>query len=74
MNRPTDQPKQTVRQLREARGWSQLELAGRLGVTPAMVARWASGEERPTLNKLLGLTKVFGISVTAIAYLEPERP
>ena len=74
MSSATSQPKQTIRQMRQAHGWTQAELAGRLGVTPDLVARWERGDERPTLSKLLDLAKVFGISVTAIAFLEPERP
>lgn len=36
-----------IKLLREHRGWSQLQLARRLGVQQSTVSRWESGQSRP---------------------------
>ena len=36
-----------LRQLREARGWSQLDLALRLGVSQNAVSKWEAGQVTP---------------------------
>lgn len=41
-----------MRSLREHNGWSQAELARRLGVTKSAVARLESGSTAPTLPEL----------------------
>jgi transcriptional regulator with XRE-family HTH domain len=33
----------TIREFREDRGWSQFELAGRVGVTPSAIYNWERG-------------------------------
>ena len=66
------QPK-TVRQLRQERGWTQLELAWRLGVEQASVSLWESGRVVPRLRHQQRLAKVFGIEVTDIAFRAAEQ-
>ena len=58
----------TVRQLREERGWSQGELARRIGVEQGMVSTWEHGR-RPHFRYLLRLAEVFGASIGG-----PEAP
>ncbi len=62
------QPKQTIRQLRQARGWSQSGLAGRLRLTPSTVANWESGHRVPTPDHRQALADLFGVPVEAIAF------
>lgn len=46
----------------EKKGWSQQELSRRLGVEPAIVSRWMSGERVPELKGALELERVLGIA------------
>lgn len=66
---------QTIRELRQARGWTQLELANRLGVTPATVYNWERGKYEPTASMFRRIAQAFGVSMDVIALVEaPESP
>jgi transcriptional regulator with XRE-family HTH domain len=60
----------TIRQLRLERGWTQLELAYKLGVTPLTVQNWEHGRFEPTASKLRKLAGVFGVSMDEIELVE----
>jgi transcriptional regulator with XRE-family HTH domain len=49
----------TVRRLREARGWSQNDLASRLGVTGGAVAQWEQGATGPREQNVVQLEELF---------------
>ncbi len=68
------QPKKTIRQLREERGWAQLDVAIRLGVTVSTVSLWERGLRVPTLANLNRLARLFGVSVREIAVGPDEQP
>ena len=63
----------TIRQLREERGWTQLELAYKLGVTPATVSNWERGVFDPKALQLRALARAFGVSMDDIALSEGEK-
>ena len=48
--------------LRKARGWSQEELAERIGVTRQAVSRWESGAAKPDADKTIAVCDLFGVS------------
>jgi len=52
-----------VRQLREERGWSQLQLAHRAGTTPNVVSRVELGIVEPTLATLRNIAEAFEVEV-----------
>lgn len=58
--------------LRRARGWSQEELAERLGVSRQAVSKWESAQSVPELDKVLQLSELF--EVTTDTLLKPEAP
>lgn len=59
---------------RKKQGWSQEELAERLGVSRQAVSKWESGQSVPDLTKLLGLSKVFGVTTDyLLKETEPDR-
>ena len=74
MSRPTGQPKQTVRQLRQARGWRQVDLAARLSLRPEAVATWERGQKMPNEVHQQALADLFGVSVAAIAFGPAAQP
>jgi len=63
----------TVREMREERGWSQFELAGRIGVTPSAIYNWERGKNEPRLSQLRALSRVFGVSMDDIAMTEEDK-
>ena len=48
--------------LRKARGWSQEELAERIGVTRQAVSRWESDGAKPDADKIIAVCDLFGVS------------
>ncbi len=48
--------------LRKQKGWSQEELAAQMDVSRQSVSKWESGASTPDLDKILLLSKIFGIS------------
>ena len=65
--------------LRKQAGLSQQDLAERLHVSRQAVSRWESGESMPTVDNLLYLSSIFGVSVDFLlkgdeAHPETERP
>lgn len=64
-----------VRRHREARGWSQGELARRLGVSRQTVNAVETDRYDPSLPLALRLAKLFGVAVTElfIDHWEPEE-
>lgn len=62
----------TIRQLREERGWTQLELALKIGVTPITVYNWERGRSEPKVSQFRSLARVFGVSMDDIALTEQE--
>jgi transcriptional regulator with XRE-family HTH domain len=60
----------TIRELREARGWTQLDLAFKLEVTPTTVYNWERGRYEPSASKLRAIAQVFGVSMDDIALVE----
>ena len=48
--------------MRKARGWSQEELADRIGVTRQAVSRWEAGSAKPDADKIVCLCVLFSIS------------
>ena len=60
-----------IRELRTARGWTQLELAYRLGVTPATVSNWERGVFTPKAMQLRMIARLFGVSMDEIDFEGP---
>ena len=51
----------TIRALRQEQGWTQFELALRVGVQPQAVYLWESGRRMPQVPQLRKLGQLFGI-------------
>ena len=48
--------------LRKKAGWSQEELADKLGVSRQSVSKWEGAQSIPDMNKILQLSELFGVS------------
>ncbi len=48
--------------LRKKSGWSQEELAEKLGVSRQSISKWEGAQSVPDMNKILKLSEVFGVS------------
>ena len=63
-------------QLRKKAGWSQEELAEQLGVTRQSVSKWEGAQSLPDLEKILQMSRLFGVSTDFLLKdeLEAESP
>ena len=60
---------------RKKNGWSQEELAEKLGVSRQSVSKWESAQAIPDMKKILQLSEVFGVSTDYLMKDEiEERP
>ena len=51
-----------IMRLRKKNGWSQEELAGKLGVSRQSVSKWESAMSIPDLDKILAMSEIFEVS------------
>ena len=62
----------TIRELRQERGWTQFELALKVGVRPQAVYYWEHGRRLPLVPQLRKLAAVFGVPSDEIALAAAE--
>ena len=63
---------QRIAELRKEKGWTQAELADKLGVTHQAVSQWERSETLPDILTLPKLAEIFGESINTI--LGTEEP
>lgn len=63
-----------IREEREHRGWTVLELAGRSGVSRAMIAKVERGAVRPTAALLGRLAAAFGLPLSLLLARSEAQP
>ena len=61
---------ETIKQLREARGWTQAELARRLNISRNGVNTWEQGLSMPSPHFLVELAKIFSVSTDYLLGVE----
>lgn len=59
-----------IKALREARGWTQAELARRMSITRNGVNSWEQGLSMPSTTCLVDLAKVFSVSTDYLLGVE----
>lgn len=52
--------------LRKKYGWSQEELAERLDISRQSVSKWESGASIPDLERIVGMSQLFGVTTLLI--------
>jgi transcriptional regulator with XRE-family HTH domain len=72
MAKPTRQ--KSIRQLRQKRRWSQLDVARGVGASPSSVCLWERGLRMPRPRMQRRLADLFGVSVEAIAFGPADQP
>lgn len=51
-----------IQELRKQRGYSQEELAEKVGVSRQAVSKWESEQSMPDLDKIIALSEIFGVT------------
>ena len=60
--------------LRKKSGWSQEELAQQLNVTRQSVSKWEGAQSVPDIDKILQMSRLFGVSTDYLLKDELEEP
>ncbi len=63
----------TIRELRTKQGWSQQDLAVKIGVSVATVYNWERGKYEPTVSKFKALALVFGVPMESIDLIDESE-
>ena len=61
-----------IQELRLSQGLSQDALSERLSVTRQALSRWENGQSAPSIDTLITLSKIFGVSFEEILCLDEE--
>jgi DNA-binding XRE family transcriptional regulator len=64
----------TIRDLRQARGWTQFALALKVGVQPQAVYLWECGQRLPQVVPMRKLGVAFGLCSDDIVLVSPAEP
>ncbi|MCI5512156.1 MAG: helix-turn-helix domain-containing protein [Eubacterium sp.] len=62
-----------ITKLRKQNGWSQEELAEKLGISRQSVSKWESGQSMPDIDKIIRMSGLFGISTDYLLKDELEE-
>ncbi|MBO4847804.1 MAG: helix-turn-helix domain-containing protein [Clostridia bacterium] len=60
--------------MRKAHGFSQEELAARLGISRQAVSKWERAESSPDTDNLIMLSRLYGVSLDSLLATEDEIP
>jgi transcriptional regulator with XRE-family HTH domain len=63
-----------IKELREGRGWSQRALSQELGISKSMVAKYEGGVHTPTVNLLVRLASLFGVTLDSLMGCDVRDP
>lgn len=61
-----------INQLRREHGWSQEELAEKLGVSRQAISKWENGTAMPDIDKVIKLSELYGVSTDYLLHEEYE--
>lgn len=59
-------------QLRKEQGYSQEELAQKLGISRQAISKWERAESSPDTNNLIALSKLYGVSLDTLLEADEE--
>lgn len=55
-----------IQYLRKQKGYSQEQLADKVGVSRQAVSKWESGQSTPDLEKIIAMSDIFGVTTDYI--------
>lgn len=61
---------QRIKELRQTRSWSQVDLAKKLNVTKQTVSNWENDNIQPSVEMLVRLSKIFNVSTDYLLGLD----
>lgn len=61
---------QRICELRTALGWSQVQLATRVGAAKQTISNWENDNIQPSIEMLVRLSKIFGVTTDYLLGLE----
>ena len=61
-----------LRRLRRKKGWSQVDLAEKLGVHRMTLSRWEAGKGDPPLEVATSMSEIFGVDPDWLFEVDPE--
>lgn len=64
---------ENIKSLRSALGWSQVDLAKKLNITKQTVSNWENENIQPSIEMLVRLSKVFGVTTDHLLGLETNK-
>lgn len=59
-----------IKEAREARGWTQEQLAAAMNTTQQTIQRWESGQTDPKSSVIVEISRVLGITVSFILNID----
>ena len=62
-----------LKALREARGWTQLQVANRIGLSKAMISAYETASKAPSIEALIRLSRLFGVSVDYLVCIDAPK-
>lgn len=62
----------TIKELRDERGWTQMDLAVQADVSIAAVSNWETGRNQPRVEELRKVARAFGVSSDEIELVDKE--
>ena len=62
-----------IYELRMSFGWTQVQLAQKLGVTKQTVSNWENDNIQPSIDMLVKLSKIFNVSTDYLLGLTPTN-
>ena len=60
-----------IKKLRKSKGWTQTELAKRLGTSQKVITSYETGTKKPPIKRLPDLAAVFGITIDELVDSQP---
>lgn len=62
-----------LRSLRKAKGLTQLQVAERIGVSKAMISAYETAAKAPSLDVLIQLSQLYGVTIDYLVSIETHR-
>ena len=62
-----------ITELRLSFGWTQVQLAQKLGITKQTVSNWENDNIQPSIDMLVKLSKIFNVSTDYLLGLTPAN-